>query len=301
MTKRMARSTCRRGRRDTVYIGLVGPWRGDIANGHTRVARLADPRSPIGPFDILLVTFVGEAPTEWTDVLALAVANGKAVRHLAEYLESARGRVLAGGFDSARVTGDRAAGYRFRKPLFDITIIVVTLPASLPLLALIALAILVTMGWPFLFPQQRLGQNGAAFRMWKFRTMCKVAGGAPVTAVDDARITPLGGFLRRAHVDELPQLVNVLCGQMSLVGPRPEQPELARDYTRQLPAFAHRLLVPAGMTGWAQINSPYAGDFAQSEIKLSFDMYYMVNRSHALDLEILARTLCDAIIGLFGR
>jgi lipopolysaccharide/colanic/teichoic acid biosynthesis glycosyltransferase len=177
----------------------------------------------------------------------------------------------------------------------------VTLPASLPLFALIALAILVTMGWPFLYPQQRLGQNGAAFRMWKFRTMCNVAGGSPVTAIDDARITPLGGFLRRVHVDELPQLINVVFGQMSLVGPRPEQPSLARDYTLHLPEFEHRLLVPAGMTGWAQINSPYAGDLAQSEIKLSFDMYYMVNRSHVLDLEILARTLCDAIIGLLGR
>jgi lipopolysaccharide/colanic/teichoic acid biosynthesis glycosyltransferase len=209
--------------------------------------------------------------------------------------------LLSSPFDSARVVDARNTGYRFCKPLFDIAIILLTIPASLPLCILIALAIGVTMGRPIFYRQERLGKDGVVFWMWKFRTMRNEPEGLPVTAVNDARITPLGGFLRRAHVDELPQLVNVLLGHMSLVGPRPEQPVLARDYTLILPAFEHRLLVPAGMTGWAQINAPYAGNFSQSEFKLSFDLYYMIHRSLALDSEILARTAWYMLTFLFKR
>ncbi len=282
------------------HIGVVGPWRGDLADLVTQVAPVADPQSAIGDFDMLLVTFVGDPPCEWTDLLAAAATAGVSVRYLAEYLETARGRMLATRFDKAWGSSAPGAGYRFRKPLFDIAIIIVTAPASLAICALIAIAVGLSMGWPILHQQERVGQNGVIFQMWKFRTMRKDARGAPVTAVDDPRVTRVGRWLRRLHVDELPQLFNVLGGDMSLVGPRPEQPALVSEYTLLLPEFNFRLRVPAGMTGWAQINSPYAGDFSQSEYKLSFDMYYMANRSLVLDAKILVRTMCGLVGGLLG-
>jgi lipopolysaccharide/colanic/teichoic acid biosynthesis glycosyltransferase len=155
-----------------------------------------------------------------------------------------------------------------------------------------AVAILITMGQPVLFTQRRIGKGGAPFTMYKLRTMAALGlVESRATVIRDPRITPLGKLLRRFRIDELPQLINVLRGEMSLIGPRPEQPLLTERYIVQMPAFSYRHLVKPGITGWAQVNAGYAANLAETKLKLEHDLFYIKNYSLALDLQILVRTL----------
>jgi lipopolysaccharide/colanic/teichoic acid biosynthesis glycosyltransferase len=140
-----------------------------------------------------------------------------------------------------------------------------------------------------------VGLGGKPFRIIKLRTMRPAGGGgggdaASATVRGDSRVTPVGGFLRRFRIDELPQMLNVLRGEMSVIGPRPEQPALAEVYAREAPSFALRHLVRPGITGWAQVRAGYAADVAETKVKLSYDLFYLKSLSFALDMQILWRT-----------
>ena len=189
---------------------------------------------------------------------------------------------------------------RARKRLFDTLVIWALSPFIVLALAGAALAIVATTGDPILFGQDRIGLNGRVFRMWKFRTMAANLPGGEVTLIQDDRVTPVGRILRQFHLDELPQVWNVLNGDMSLVGPRPEQPSLARRYSLDSPEFELRLLVPPGITGWAQVRCSYAGNLSETMIKLSHDLYYIEHQSAVFDLWILVRTV-GVIAGRGGR
>jgi lipopolysaccharide/colanic/teichoic acid biosynthesis glycosyltransferase len=205
-----------------------------------------------------------------------------------------QGAVDIEGFVPDRLPMGRRAAYRAGKRLFDVLASTALVPLALPIILLAGAGIIATMGRPVFFTQPRVGREGRVFRIVKLRTMRpgprEGAGVATATARDDNRITALGRWLRRHHIDELPQLWNVLAGDMSLVGPRPEQPKLAETYIRQLPAFAHRQLVRPGVTGWAQVRAGYAADLAETRVKLQYDLFYLENASFLLDLRILART-----------
>ena len=256
---------------------------------------MPDPSSAIGDYDLLLVTFDAEVPADWAQALSRALVAGIRVRHIDDYLEDAHRRVVVAHFRCVDADDDRRAGYRWRKPLLDNLLIVAFSPISMAIALVVAAAIMVAMGPPVFFVQARVGRNGVVFRMAKFRTMDARGPGGAVTLAQDDRVTPLGRLLRRYHVDELPQFWHVLQGAMSLVGPRPEQPTLAKGYASLDPAFAHRLLVRPGITGWAQVCSGYAGDLAESELKLAYDLYYLKYASLALDAEILTRTIWTII------
>lgn len=146
---------------------------------------------------------------------------------------------------------------------------------------------------PVLFAQPRVGHRGRAFRLYKIRTMTHAPADAPAQWArhGDARITRVGGVLRRLRIDELPQLYNVLRGDMSLVGPRPEQPAIVEELQRHIACFDYRHLVKPGITGWAQIHQGYAASVEASAIKLSYDLYYVGRHSLAMDLDIILRTL----------
>ena len=189
---------------------------------------------------------------------------------------------------------------RARKRLFDLLVIWALSPFIILALAGVALAIFATTSDPILFGQDRMGLNSRVFRMWKFRTMATNRPGGEVTLIQDDRVTPVGRFLRQFHLDELPQVWNVLKGDMSLVGPRPEQPSLARQYSLESPEFELRLLVMPGITGWAQVRSSYAGNLAETMIKLSHDLYYIEHQSAGFDLWILVKTV-GVIAGRGGR
>jgi lipopolysaccharide/colanic/teichoic acid biosynthesis glycosyltransferase len=177
------------------------------------------------------------------------------------------------------------------KRVLDVTGAVAVLLLTLPLLAVLVLLIRRD-GGPGVFSQVRIGEGGRPFRLHKLRTMQVGAGASAQWACpDDPRITRVGGFLRRTHLDELPQLVDVIRGEMSLVGPRPEQPAFVDRLEQILPFYQRRHLMRPGITGWAQIRCGYAGSDVGSAWKLCHDLYYVKHRSFGVDLLILAETL----------
>jgi lipopolysaccharide/colanic/teichoic acid biosynthesis glycosyltransferase len=204
--------------------------------------------------------------------------------------DTADDRPEVGRSEYAIALDHRRARRTAQKRLFDGLVIIGLAPFIVVALLVIAVALAVTTGESILFAQDRVGLNGRIFRMRKFRTMVTDRPGGEVTLVADDRVTPLGRLLRQSHLDELPQLWNVLKGEMSLVGPRPEQPALVRRYTQSAPEFALRLRVLPGITGWAQVCASYAGDHGETMIKLAYDLYYIEHQTLAFDLRILART-----------
>ncbi|HKZ44541.1 MAG TPA: sugar transferase [Anaerolineales bacterium] len=158
----------------------------------------------------------------------------------------------------------------------------------------IALLILIDSGSPITYVQIRSGKSGKPYRMLKFRTMYQDAekdGQVQLTQEKDTRITKIGMFLRRTHIDELPQFLNVLQGVMSMVGPRSERPEWISEFQKQIPFYRARLLVKPGITGWAQVNYSYYATVEEMAIKLEYDLYYLKHRNLYMDLTILLRTV----------
>jgi lipopolysaccharide/colanic/teichoic acid biosynthesis glycosyltransferase len=188
------------------------------------------------------------------------------------------------------------------KRLFDLLASLALAPVVLPIIAAASAAILITMGRPVFFRQVRLGLAGRPFMILKLRTMRAGETRAQLaTAMGDQRVTPTGRWLRRFHIDELPQLWNVLVGDMSLVGPRPEQPTLAEAYARAVPAFALRTLMRPGITGLAQVSAGYAADLAETRLKLAHDLHYVKHCSFGLDAEICVRTVRALLSGVGTR
>ena len=174
---------------------------------------------------------------------------------------------------------------------FDATAAGLILIAALPVLLLAAIGIRLTSGSPVFYTQPRVGREGLPFRLWKLRTMhagAEDSTGAVLAERNDPRVTGFGRWLRGARIDEIPQLFNVLRGEMSLVGPRPERPEFVERFERSIPGYGLRLAVRPGLTGLAQVSGEYETD---AKIKLRYDLAYINNWSLGLDLVILARTL----------
>jgi len=166
----------------------------------------------------------------------------------------------------------------------------------------VALAILLETGRPVLFTQARLGKGGREFGLLKFRTMQQDAeadGIAHWAEAEDPRITRVGKILRKTHLDEFPQFWNVLRGDMSLVGPRPERPELVQDLEQHIPFYRARLLVKPGITGWAQVNYGKGASVQGSAEKLEFDLYYIKHRNLLMDINTILRTI-GSVIGFRG-
>lgn len=187
------------------------------------------------------------------------------------------------------------------KRVFDILVSIVGGFLTLPLMLLAVLVIKLTEPRsPVLYSQERVGQFGKVFKIRKFRTMrtdAEVQGGAVWSSDDDPRITPPGRFLRKFRIDELPQFWNVLIGEMSLVGPRPERPEITASLDRQIPFYNERECALPGVSGWAQIHYPYGNTVEAARRKLEYDLYYIKNMSLSLDLQILLRTLRTVLFG----
>ncbi|HEY9898048.1 MAG TPA: sugar transferase [Pantanalinema sp.] len=192
-----------------------------------------------------------------------------------------------------RFTWTRGFGYRIAKRLMDLAFTLVGLVLALPLFPFVAAAIYLVDRGPLFYSQERVGLNGRRFKVYKLRTMRVDAekGGAVWAKADDDRVTPVGRFLRRSRLDEVPQLWNILLGEMSLVGPRPERPEFVAELERAIPHYQCRHLVLPGLTGWAQVRFPYGASVQDSEEKLNYDLYYLKHRSWWFDLLILLRTV----------
>ncbi|MGA2505262.1 MAG: sugar transferase [Anaerolineales bacterium] len=191
--------------------------------------------------------------------------------------------------DEARVSGF----FELAKRLVDILIAIIGLIICILLTPITALIIVLDSGFPILYKQVRSGKGSRPYYIYKFRTMCQNAekeGKALYAEENDSRVTRTGLFLRRTHIDELPQFWNVLIGEMSVVGPRAERPELITKYLKEIPFYRARLLVKPGITGWAQVNYGYTATTAETIIKLEYDLYYIKHRNMLTDMLILFRT-----------
>jgi len=204
--------------------------------------------------------------------------------------------VFSAGFDSGSVRS-------LSKRAFDLITSYILLMFAWPIMLLVVFAIWIEDGFkaPIVYRQKRVGKNGEVFEVLKFRSMTTDAekdGKAVWAKANDSRVTKVGGFIRRYRIDELPQIINVLAGDMSFVGPRPERPEFVDRLQQSIPHFTARHQVKPGIAGWAQLNYPYGANDKDAEQKLQYDLYYVKNHSLFLDFLILLQTF---EVVLFGK
>jgi len=187
------------------------------------------------------------------------------------------------------------------KRVLDSLVAALGLLLTLPISLLAMVAVRLDSPGPVFYRQRRLGLGGQPYTVMKFRTMrvdAELESGAVWAEKFDARITRVGRFLRSARIDEIPQLLNVLRGQMSLVGPRPERPEFVKNLRQTIPFYEERLMMPPGITGWAQVRFPYAASVEAARMKLQYDLYYIKHTSLLFDLSILLKTFKTILVGM---
>ncbi len=192
--------------------------------------------------------------------------------------------------------------YELNKRVQDITASLIFGILSLPLVPCIILAVKMTPG-PILFKQTRTGKGGKMFTAMKFRSMVNNAeqSGPQWATKDDQRVTKVGKFLRKTRLDEIPQFINILKGDMSFVGPRPERPEFVALLSEQIPFYKERLLVKPGLSGWAQINFKYGDSVDDAMTKLQYDLFYIKNRTFTLDISIILKTISTVLNATLGQ
>ena len=193
--------------------------------------------------------------------------------------------------------------YRVLKSILDVLLAIIILPLLLLIFLVICVLILVTMGRPIFFNQKRVGLNGKEFKIYKFRSMrtCSENEGAQFAEGKDPRITKFGRFMRASRIDELPQFINILKGEMSLIGPRPEQKFFVDIFSKEVPLYSMRHMIKPGITGWAQVSQGYAGDTEETKRKLQYDLYYVKHYSLIMDLKVLIRTVYVVLTGFGSR
>jgi lipopolysaccharide/colanic/teichoic acid biosynthesis glycosyltransferase len=231
--------------------------------------------------------------------------EGMRIRTLSLFYEQWLGKLPIAELERVSLLFDigelHATGYARVKRLVDILLAAVGLVGLVVLTPFVLLGNAFASRGPLFYRQARVGRNGLTFEIVKFRTMKPVREAMPSrTASDDARISRFGRLLRRTHLDELPQVVNVLRGDLSIVGPRPEQIQFVDELTDKIPFYPLRHLVRPGLTGWAQVKYSYAGDESEALQKLQYEFYYLRRQSMSLDLRIVGRTLRE-VVGGGGR
>jgi lipopolysaccharide/colanic/teichoic acid biosynthesis glycosyltransferase len=234
------------------------------------------------------------------DQAALLHSEGVHVRNLDDFYDESLGKLPLSALDRFALMGDVESLHGAYAPLKRAIDLVF---ASLGTLALVVLLPFVVVGnlaanrGPLFFRQERVGRSGQPFRIWKLRTMSP--GSIDVsgwTANDDPRITPFGKLLRRTHVDELPQVLNIFVGELAIVGPRPEQVGYAQQLSDKLPFYAARHLVRPGLTGWAQVKYRYAASEEDAYVKLQYDLHYVRHESLSTDLRIIWLTVRHIVL-----
>lgn len=261
-----------------------------------------------GGVDAPYVLVDGRAASQVLDRLAVLNFQGRSVIDVSTAYAELTGRVPVDGTDPRwfLTSGDFASlatsHWHTVQRVVDSVLALVLLVLGSPLLAVGALAVLVTSGRPVFYTQERLGLHRRPFRLLKLRTMRRDAerDGARFAARRDDRVLKVGRVLRRWRIDEVPQLLHVLSGRMNLVGPRPERPEVAEELERKWPFYAFRYSVRPGLTGWAQVNLPYCEDDEDHLAKLEYDLFYLRNLGPAMELLVLIRTF-GALIFRPGR
>ena len=265
--------------------------------------RLKEPTENFQQFDGVVADLRADLSAHWERFIAASVLAGWPVFHVKQVMESLTGRV------SIEHLSENSFGsvlpsllYLRLKRVVDFAAAAVLLPFVLPVIAFAAVLIKIDSKGPMFFTQQRMGYRGRMFTMIKLRSMrVDMPEDKLSTAANDPRITTLGRFLRKYRIDELPQIFNVLKGDMSWIGPRPEPVKLADQYEESIPFYAYRHAVRPGITGWAQVSQGYAAEIEAATTKLQYDFYYIKYFSPWLDLLIVLRTIKTILTGFGSR
>lgn len=290
------------------YLVPFGRYEVAFNAPNTEWVVMSEPTIPEEPEAIIVADLRFDHDQAWEQMLAHAAVAGHPVYHIKQLRESLTGRV------SIEHISENSFGsllpnlvYRQFKRMIDLTAALLLLPPMVIPLLLVALAIRIDSPGPALFRQERMGYRGKSFWIFKFRTMrvqtdpALDGRGAARTGENDPRITKLGRFLRHSRIDELPQILNIITGEMSWIGPRPEALPLSSWYEEEIPFYFYRHIVRPGITGWAQVNQGHVSDIEAVTDKLAYDFYYIQNFSAWLDILITLRTVSTMLSGFGAR
>ena len=290
----------------SIFYTVPGGRIARLGNIGLETRRLAEPVLPAHRGAILVADLHADLDDNWERLLATAALEGVPVFHFKQVYEAATGRVWVEHL-SENSFGSLLPNMSFMRLKRVADIFLVLLLGPILLLPLLVVAVLVKLDspGPALFRQQRVGYRGRPFLVTKFRTMrCEELSedaderrAKAMTGENDPRITKLGAFLRRTRIDELPQMLNILTGHMSWIGPRPEAVELGNWYQQEIPFYEYRHIVRPGITGWAQVNQGHVTELQDIDAKLQYDFYYIKNFSYWLDFLILMRTALVVFTG----
>jgi lipopolysaccharide/colanic/teichoic acid biosynthesis glycosyltransferase len=290
--------------RDAIVVGVLTPAEADVVRTPPTRPLLDLARSTRAT--VVVLSRAAQASAEIVAQASELHADGVRVRTLSLFYEQWLGKQPIGELERMSLLFDigeiHAITYARVKRLVDIALSLVGLVALAIVTPFVIAGDLVANRGPLFYRQPRVGRNGITFEILKFRSMRQSAPGDPTdwTQVHDTRITPFGNLLRRSHLDELPQVVNILRGDLAFVGPRPEQPQMVAELTGKIPYYGLRHLVRPGLTGWAQVKYQYASSDAETLEKLQYEFFYLRGQSLALDLRIVFRT-ARIVLGRKGR
>jgi lipopolysaccharide/colanic/teichoic acid biosynthesis glycosyltransferase len=289
-----------------VFYHVPGGRIGRLADFGINSIPLTEPVLPAGRGAIVVADLHSDMAATWERMLAQAALNGVPVFHYKQIYEAATGKVQVEHL-SENSLGSLLPDMHYArvKRAIDALAALALLPLLIIPCVFVAVAIKLDSRGPVFFRQERIGYRGKTFRVAKFRTMyCTEDLPAnasqrvvAMTSDNDPRITRIGSFLRRTRIDELPQIINVLVGEMSWIGPRPEALSLSRWYEEEIPFYSYRHIVRPGLTGWAQVNQGHVTDLQDIDKKLQYDFFYIKNYSYWLDILIAFRTVTVILNG----
>ncbi|MFK5194372.1 sugar transferase [Glaesserella parasuis] len=256
-------------------------------------------------YDAIVVDLYSEDLTEeWQKFLAETALMNIKIYNAKNLEESLTGRVRSRYFYENDLGTLQPSGiYQIIKRVIDVIAVLITLPITICIMLITAIAIRLESKGNVLFIQKRVGQGGKEFNLYKFRSMCQDSekDGAKFATTNDMRITKVGKFIRKTRIDELPQFFNVLKGDMSLIGPRPEQKVFVDKFIKEIPFYNYRHIVKPGISGWAQVIQGYTADVNDTKVKLQYDLYYIKNFSIWLDILIVFKTIKTMLTGFGAR
>lgn len=276
-----------------------------VGNKNAEIVQLQRPDLEGRRYDGIVVDLhAADLPGEWERFLAQCTLARIPVYHSQQMIESLTGRVRVEHL-SENMFGELlpSASYALIKRTLETLLVLLTLPLWLPVMLITGLIIKLESEGPMFFVQERVGQGNRDFKVYKLRSMCKDSekDGARFASANDMRITRVGKFIRKTRLDEIPQFINVLKGEMSLIGPRPEQRAFVQQFDTLVPFYAYRHVVKPGITGWAQVVHGYAADAEDTRIKLEHDFYYIKHFSLWLDILITVKTIRTILTGFGAR
>jgi lipopolysaccharide/colanic/teichoic acid biosynthesis glycosyltransferase len=250
----------------------------------------------------VIADFSSEPEPEWEHFLAFSALQGVPVYHVKEFNESITGRVAVDHlWENTLGAIVPALIYPQFKRIIDLVAALLLLPIVAPIIGACAIAIKCETPGPVFYCQRRTGMGGQPFTIFKLRTMADNHNGEAFTHQDDKRVTRVGRFLRQYRIDELPQIINILRGDMSWIGPRPEVVSLAEWYEREVPFYVYRHIVRPGLTGWAQVHQGNVAAVDAARLKLEYDFFYIKHFSLSLDAVIVMKTLRTIVTGFGSR